>query len=64
VDGLLATLGEVRTVSPAGSRLRVDLAPGSRERVAAALAPLGAELRPVAPGFEDLFLSRLRREGA
>jgi ABC-2 type transport system ATP-binding protein len=64
VDGLLATLGDVRTVSPAGSRLRVDLAPGSRDRVAAALAPLGAELRPVAPGFEDLFLSRLRREGA
>ena len=42
----------------------MDLAPGSRDRVAAALAPLGAELRPVAPGFEDLFLSRLRQEGA
>jgi hypothetical protein len=27
-----------------------------------ALRPLGAELRAVAPGFEDLFLSRLRRE--
>jgi len=64
VDALLSGLPDVRTVSPAGSRLRVDLAPGSRARVAAALAPLGGELRPVAPSFEDLFLSRLQRETA
>jgi NAD(P)-dependent dehydrogenase (short-subunit alcohol dehydrogenase family) len=32
--------------------------------LAAALAPLGAELRPVAPSFEDLFLSRLQGEHA
>jgi ABC-2 type transport system ATP-binding protein len=64
LDRALLDLPEVRAVSPAGSRLRVDLAPGSRERVAAALAPLGAELRPVAPSFEDLFLSRLRGERA
>ena len=64
VEGALAALGDVRAVSPAGSRLRVDLAPGARAGVGEALRPLGAELRPVAPGFEDLFLSRLRREGA
>ena len=62
LEGALAGIAEVRAVSPAGSRLRVDLAPGARERVASALAPLGAELRPVAPNFEDLFLSRLRAE--
>jgi len=64
VEVLLATLPAVRSVSPAGSRLRVDLLAGSRDGVAAALAPAGAELRPVAPSFEDLFLSRLQREHA
>lgn len=64
VEAALGRLTQVRAVSPAGSRLRVDLEKGGREAVAAALAPLGAELRPVAPTFEDLFLSRLHREGA
>ena len=64
VEAVLATLPEVRSVSPAGSRLRVDLLAGGRDGVAAALAPAGAELRPVAPSFEDLFLSRLQREHA
>ncbi|HET8733274.1 MAG TPA: ABC transporter ATP-binding protein, partial [Anaeromyxobacteraceae bacterium] len=36
-----------------------NLEGGTGAEVAAALAPLGAELRPVAPTFEDLFLSRL-----
>jgi ABC-2 type transport system ATP-binding protein len=62
VDAALSALPDVRAVSPAGSRLRVELASGARERVAAALSPRGAELRPVAPTFEDLFLSRLLRE--
>ena len=64
VEALLVALPAVRSVSPAGSRLRVDLLAGSRDGVAAALAPAGAELRPVAPSFEDLFLSRLQREHA
>jgi ABC-2 type transport system ATP-binding protein len=64
VEAVLAALDGVRAVSPAGSRLRVDLVPGARDRVAEALRPVGAGLRPVAPGFEDLFLSRLRREPA
>jgi ABC-2 type transport system ATP-binding protein len=64
VEALLATLPAVRSVSPAGSRLRLDLLAGSRDGVAAAIAPAGAELRPVAPSFEDLFLSRLQREHA
>jgi ABC-2 type transport system ATP-binding protein len=61
---VLASLPAVRSVSPAGSRLRVDLLAGARDEVAKALAPLDAELRPVAPSFEDLFLSRLQREHA
>ncbi len=64
VEAALASLPQVRAVSPAGSRLRVDLEGGTSAEVAAALAPLGAELRPVAPTFEDLFLSRLHREHA
>jgi ABC-2 type transport system ATP-binding protein len=62
LDQVLAALPEVRAASPAGSRLRVDLTRGGAARVREALRPLGAELRAVAPGFEDLFLSRLRRE--
>jgi ABC-2 type transport system ATP-binding protein len=64
VEAVLASLPAVRAVSPAGSRLRVDLLAGGRDGVAAALATIGAELRPVAPNFEDLFLSRLQREHA
>jgi ABC-2 type transport system ATP-binding protein len=64
VEAVLSGQAAVRSISPAGSRLRVDVAAGGRAEVAAALAPAGAELRPVAPGFEDLFLSRLRREHA
>ncbi len=64
VEAVLEALPAVRSVSPAGSRLRVDLLAGGRAGVAAALAPLGAELRPVAPSFEDLFLSRLQGEHA
>jgi len=64
VEAALAARPEVHASSPAGSRLRVDLERGGAERVRAALAPLGAELRPVAPGFEDLFLERIRRETA
>lgn len=64
VEEALAGLPGVRAISPAGSRLRVGLDAGARDEVAAALAPLDAELRPVAPTFEDLFLSRLHREHA
>ena len=64
VEAALAGRPEVRAASPAGSRLRIDVEPGGGGRVAAALAPLGAGLRRVAPTFEDLFLSRLRREPA
>ena len=64
VEAALSALPQVRAVSPAGSRLRVDLEAGARDAVAAALQPLGAELRPVAPTIEDLFLSRLHREHA
>ena len=64
VEAVVGSLPAVRSVSPAGSRLRVDFVAGGRDGVAAALAPLGAELRPVAPSFEDLFLSRLQGEHA
>jgi len=59
VDAALAHLPEVRAASPAGARLRIDVARGGGGRVAAALAPLGAALSPAQPDFEDLFLSRL-----
>ncbi len=62
VDAALAALPEVRAASPAGSRLRIDVAPGASGRVREALAPLGARLEPVAPAFEDLFLARIRGE--
>jgi ABC-2 type transport system ATP-binding protein len=62
VDGALARLAEVRAASPAGSRLRIDVVRGGGERVAAAVGPLGATLRPALPDFEDLFLSRIGRE--
>jgi ABC-2 type transport system ATP-binding protein len=62
IDAALAERPEVRAASPAGSRLRVDVERGGADRVRAALEPLGAELRPVAPAFEDLFLARIRKE--
>jgi ABC-2 type transport system ATP-binding protein len=63
VDAALARLPEVRAASPAGSRLRIDVARGGGGRVAAALSPLGAALLPAQPDFEDLFLSRLGAAG-
>jgi ABC-2 type transport system ATP-binding protein len=59
VDAALAALPEVRAASPAGARLRIDVARGGGSRVAGALAPLGARLAPARPDFEDLFLSRI-----
>ncbi len=59
VDALLSARPEVRAASPAGSRLRVVLAPGTSKDVGAALAPLGAHLKGAAPDFEDLFLARV-----
>jgi len=62
VDAALARLPEIRASSPAGSRLRIDVQKGEGDRVRAALASLGANLRRVAPAFEDLFLARIRSE--
>jgi ABC-2 type transport system ATP-binding protein len=59
VDALLSARPEVRASSPAGSRMRVVLTPGSSDAVGAALAPLGAKLRGASPDFEDLFLARI-----
>jgi ABC-2 type transport system ATP-binding protein len=59
IDPRLSELPEVVLVSPAGARLRVVVSPGSGETVARALAPLGAALRPMPLGFEDLFLVRV-----
>ncbi len=64
IEAALASLPEVWSSAPAGSRLRLLLAPGSSARVTAALAALGASLRQVAPRFEDLFIARLRQEAA
>jgi ABC-2 type transport system ATP-binding protein len=62
VDEQLAGLAEVHAASPAGASLRVAVARGSAVSVGAALAPLHASLRRVAPNFEDLFLARVRTE--
>ena len=64
VDQRLASLSEVHAASPAGATLRIAVARGSAGTVGAALKPLAASLRPVAPNFEDLFLARVRQEAA
>ncbi|MFK7988506.1 MAG: ABC transporter ATP-binding protein [Sandaracinaceae bacterium] len=50
---------EAVDVSPAGARLRVVLTPSGKSVLDPLLAPFGAVLRSVRPGFEDLFLARL-----
>jgi ABC-2 type transport system ATP-binding protein len=64
-DAVAAELGadaRVLAISPAGARVRVVVTRGARPQVASRIAPLGAELWPVAPDFEDLFLARLHEE--
>ncbi len=62
VDAALDAHPAVRAASPAGERLRAVVARGAGDEVAASLASLGASLAPVAPDFEDLFLSRIRED--
>jgi ABC-2 type transport system ATP-binding protein len=62
VEAELGRTPSVRAASPAGERLRVIVARGAAPELSRALAPLGAALAPVAPDFEDLFLSRIREE--
>ncbi|HJL17531.1 MAG TPA: ABC transporter ATP-binding protein [Sandaracinaceae bacterium LLY-WYZ-13_1] len=59
LHAVLSERPEVVAASPAGERLRVVIRPGAREAVASAVAAHGAELRAVAPDFEDLFLARI-----
>ena len=58
VDAALLAHADVRAASPAGTRLRIVLAPGSTERVRTSLAALGATMTPVVADFEDVFLAR------
>jgi ABC-2 type transport system ATP-binding protein len=60
VDAVLAAHPAVLAASPAGARLRVVVRRGATPDVRRALAPEGAALEPVAPDFEDLFLTRTR----
>jgi len=60
LDERLAAHPAVRAASPAGARLKVVIARGARDDVAAAIAPLGAALEPAHPDFEDLFISSIR----
>jgi ABC-2 type transport system ATP-binding protein len=64
LEPLLERIPEVMLVSPAGARVRIVVAPGGRERVAAALGPIGAALASVSISFEDLFLVRIAEESA
>jgi ABC-2 type transport system ATP-binding protein len=59
VHELLESRREVIAASPAGARIRVVIEAGSRSILESALAESGAELRKVAPSFEDLFLARI-----
>ena len=59
IHALLARRPEVVAASPAGARLRAVVLPGQTKALAAAVAVLGATLRPVSPDFEDLFLARV-----
>ena len=58
IDAALLAHADVRAASPAGTRLRIVLAPGSTERVRLALASLGAQMTPAVADFEDVFLAR------
>ena len=64
LDALLATLPQVQAASPTGARLRLVVAPGGGAAVAAAVAPLGAELVATRADFEDLFLASVAGEAA
>jgi ABC-2 type transport system ATP-binding protein len=58
----LAQSSSVLAVSPAGAVLRFVVERDAVESVTAELAPLGVELVPTAPDFEDLFLAELSKE--
>lgn len=67
VHAALESRPEVLAASPAGAELRVVMEEGYEQMIAALLLPLGAELVPAEPGFEDLFLARValaERRGA
>lgn len=62
VEGALSDLPSLFASSPVGARLRVVIEGGTESVLRQRLAPLGAELRRVAPSFEDVYLARLFRE--
>jgi ABC-2 type transport system ATP-binding protein len=66
-DAVAAALAEdarVLAISPAGARVRVVLVHGTADSVSVLLGSVGSHLVPIAPDFEDLFLTRLREEAA
>lgn len=62
VEDALRDLPSLFASSPVGARLRVVIEGGTEPVLRERLAPLGAELRRVAPSFEDVYLARLFRE--
>ena len=64
VERVLRGRSEVRSISPSGSRLRIEAAPGSGAALRSLLDPIGAQLRQVPPMFEDLFLARILAQEA
>lgn len=64
VEANLAAHPSVKATSPTGAWLRVDVTSGAGAALAESLRLIGAELRPVAPTFEDLFLSRIQEPQA
>lgn len=61
---LLARDASVVAASPAGTRLRVVIAPGQGEALKRSLAGLGTTAQRVSPSFEDLFLARVAAHAA
>ncbi len=64
VHATVERLAAVRGATPAGSRVRIVVAPDGHGQVARALAATGAELVPVRADFEDVFLARVAAEEA
>jgi ABC-2 type transport system ATP-binding protein len=58
IEQKIPQIPEVRGSHLVGTHLRLVIAPGGVEAVAAALAPFGSHLRKVNADFEDVFLAR------
>jgi len=54
---------DVLATTPAGARMRIVVRSGRERDVLALLSTAGADVTPIQPTFEDVFLSRVRERG-